>query len=63
MIEFPVYTSTYLCVGTQGNFDKMSWDVVTTFGQPYDFGSVMHYGAYAFSANGERTIITLVYNC
>ncbi|KAI4457864.1 discoidin cub egf laminin and zinc metalloprotease domain containing [Holotrichia oblita] len=45
--------------GTQGNFDKMSWDVVTTFGQPYDYGSVMHYGAYAFSANGERTIVTL----
>ncbi|GJQ74698.1 hypothetical protein Trydic_g21549 [Trypoxylus dichotomus] len=45
--------------GTENNFQKLGWDVVTTFDQPYDFGSVLHYGAYAFSANGERTIVTL----
>lgn len=28
----------------------------------YDYGSIMHYSAYAFSKNGEKTIIPLVDN-
>ncbi|XP_022907480.1 zinc metalloproteinase nas-13-like [Onthophagus taurus] len=45
--------------GTENNFAKHAADVITNFGEPYDYGSVLHYGAYAFSKNGEKTIITL----
>lgn len=38
------------------NFEKHSKVVGTDTG-PYDFGSIMHYGPTAFSANGEKTIV------
>ena len=41
------------------NFLKLSEAEVSEFGLPYDFHSVMHYGPYAFSKNGKRTIETL----
>jgi len=44
--------------GTEHNFDKYGADIITNFGTPYDFGSVMHYDAYAFSKNGQKTIVT-----
>ena len=37
-------------------FDKYGADYITSFGVPYDYGSVMHYSAYAFSINGLKTI-------
>ncbi|XP_053677815.1 seminal metalloprotease 1-like [Anopheles nili] len=43
--------------GTENNFNKYNSDVVTDFNVKYDYGSVMHYGATAFSVNGQRTII------
>jgi hypothetical protein len=46
--------------GHEHNFDKYSSDVITNFGTTYDYGSVMHYSAYAFSKNGEMTIVTKV---
>ncbi|KAH8352280.1 hypothetical protein KR084_003146 [Drosophila pseudotakahashii] len=45
--------------GMEFNFDKYTQETVNDFGEKYDYGSVMHYGPYAFSKNGERTIVAL----
>lgn len=45
--------------GRDGNFEVYGDDEVTHFGVPYDYGSVMHYGRYFFSANGLETIIPI----
>merc|ERR1719452_323841 len=42
--------------GKASNFNKYSASQITPFGEPYDYQSVMHYGAYAFSKNGQKTI-------
>jgi len=42
--------------GKEGNFKKHNSKY---YGQPYDFGSVMHYSAKAFSKNGLPTITRL----
>ncbi|PNF32679.1 hypothetical protein B7P43_G13113 [Cryptotermes secundus] len=42
--------------GTENNFNKYNASTITSFGVEYDYNSVMHYGAYAFSKNGEITI-------
>lgn len=43
--------------GREGNFEKATKDLTDAFGVSYDYGSVMHYSAYAFSKNDQRTII------
>jgi len=43
--------------GMEHNFNKYSTSKINSYGQPYDFGSVMHYGAYAFSSNRRPTIV------
>ena len=47
----------YFKLGTQNNFNKYGEDDIDTLSLPYDYGSVMHYGAYDFSSNGLPTII------
>ena len=46
--------------GTESNFNKYEANRITDYGVSYDYGSVMHYSAYAFSKNGLRTIVTKV---
>jgi len=41
-------------------FDKHDASTVTSFGVPYDYDSVMHYGPFAFSLNGLPTILPKV---
>lgn len=45
--------------GTEVNFQKYRVGWSDTYGQPYDKKSIMHYGSYAFSKNGKKTIISL----
>lgn len=46
--------------GLESNFEKGSSGSTTTFGVPYDYGSVMHYSSNAFSRNGQPTIVAKV---
>ncbi|XP_043264711.1 zinc metalloproteinase nas-13-like [Colletes gigas] len=43
--------------GHSGNFEKASRQTTDAFGVGYDYGSVMHYSANAFSRNGQPTIV------
>lgn len=45
-----------LITGKEHNFKKYDEGTVTDYGVEYDFGSIMHYSAHAFSKNDEPTI-------
>ncbi|XP_073252471.1 high choriolytic enzyme 1-like [Porites lutea] len=45
--------------GRENNFNKYTTGIIDSLGSPYDYGSVMHYRANAFSKNGRPTIQVL----
>uniref|UniRef100_A0A1I8AF85 Metalloendopeptidase n=1 Tax=Steinernema glaseri TaxID=37863 RepID=A0A1I8AF85_9BILA len=45
--------------GADDQFEKYGPAVIQDLGEPYDYSSIMHYGPYAFSDNGKRTIVAL----
>lgn len=42
--------------GKEYNFAMYTNSYVSAFGQEYDYKSILHYGAYAFTKNGLKTI-------
>lgn len=45
--------------GMEHNFSKYDNETVDNYGTAYDYGSVLHYSSFAFSKNGEMTIVPL----
>lgn len=48
--------------GYESNFMKAPKGQTSGYGVGYDYGSVMHYSEKAFSANGQPTIRTKVFD-
>ncbi|KAI6202156.1 Metalloendopeptidase [Aphelenchoides besseyi] len=43
--------------GADDQFEKYGMNVIDQLNEPYDYQSIMHYGPFAFSSNGKRTIV------
>lgn len=44
-------------LGHEGNFNKYPTSYIDMLGQPYDYGSIMHYSAYAFAIDRHKMTI------
>lgn len=51
---------SFCFTGKENNFEKAAPETTDGQGVPYDYGSVMHYSAKAFSTNGQPTIVAKV---
>jgi len=57
-INNTLYSSLSLClVGLRDQFERLPSSEANTNAISYDYGSIMHYTAYAFSRNGGATIL------
>lgn len=54
--NFVIIRTNNIEPGREQNFDKAKPGQTTAFGVGYDYASVMHYSAVAFSKNGQPTI-------
>lgn len=52
----PLYIYIYIFSGRENNFEKAQSSMIDSQGIGYDYRSVMHYSANAFSRNGQPTI-------
>ncbi|WKY01886.1 hypothetical protein Q1695_015695 [Nippostrongylus brasiliensis] len=43
--------------GADDQFEKYNMNVIDHLNEPYDYSSIMHYGPYAFSGSGKKTIL------
>lgn len=58
--NFVIIQEENIIKGKQINFKKYDSSVITHFNSTYDYSSIMHYPAYAFSKNKKKTIVSLV---
>jgi hypothetical protein len=56
LVTLSSYVRRCLITGKDHNFKKLDPAIATTQGVGYDFASIMHYSAFAFSRNGRPTI-------
>jgi hypothetical protein len=54
--DYVIVNFTNIISGLENNFEKYT-TFVDVYGLPYDYGSLMHYGQFDFSSNGNPTII------
>ncbi|XP_017050616.1 seminal metalloprotease 1-like [Drosophila ficusphila] len=57
--EYVAIAEENITEGRENAFRKFNNKTVENYGEPYDYSSVMHYKANAFSKNGEMTIVPL----
>ncbi|PIC42071.1 hypothetical protein B9Z55_009266 [Caenorhabditis nigoni] len=43
--------------GADDQFEKYNLNVISHLDEPYDYASIMHYGPYAFSGSGKKTLV------